>query len=299
MLPSPASTKDFYACGARVQVPNIRVSNKTKKWPNSVSTAAPLAPLDCDSRLGNSGYRRRHTVGGEREALRSHVGQLKQALTFSDDVVSSISPQAVSYCQARGCLDQVFRPGPLTRRRRVRLPGGDVGRHSCRGEVRQHRLCHLRSTTVPHTTSDRDRHHAMTTTHITQRSPSLLPVRHGDVASYPSDMLYREMRVVPANSSVHWEAELLKRVTSSTAARLGAGETAKKREREREEVSEAITARGKGGVGDRVEVENREHRTREYVRSLEDGAKPVTRGEGERSRRDVIVLDNDTTFTKV
>ena len=310
-LPCRASAKDFYACGARVQIPSIKVSNKTTKRHKSVTTVSPLARLGSE----NSVSRRRHTTGGERESFRSHVGHLKQSLTFSDDVVSTLSPQAVSYSHARGRLAHVFRAGPANSSTgglagggvRLLRGRGDVGRRDCRGEARQHPLCHLRRATVPHTERDGDRHLPVKlrpgVAPLTQRSSSLRPPLRSDVPSYPSGMLYRGLRVVPVSRSVQWEDELLQNVTSSTAARLGARRKAgKKEDEEEEEESEAMMEREKpkssvkGELDDEVEERYRGCKVEEYVRSLKEGAKPVSRRVGERGR---IVLDNDTTFTKV
>ena len=293
MLPSArrTSTKDFYACGARVQIPSIKVTNE----------AAVRHKTDLAVRPKGVVLRRRHTVssvGDAQRSLRSHVGLLKQTLTFTDDVISSRSPQSVSYRQARKDLSHVFHHVINAPRRYPRV---DVGRHNCRGDPRKHPLCHLncvQPTAIQ--SSDRER---VVPRPIHHPSPSVLPsdsVHHSRVVACPSHMLYRDMRVVPASKSVQWEEEVLKNVTSSTAIRLrAAGGRRGGREGEGEVGrGDVMVERGKVGsvLGDEVEVEKVGSGVWDYVMSLERGAKPLWRRGG---RREVITLDNDATFSKV
>lgn len=299
-----------------MQIPNIKINRpngRHKSGPdsaaaNSIATPPP-PPGSGRSRL------RRHTVGDAQSSLRAQVGELRQTLRFSEDVVSSRSPQSVSYGQARDGLSRVFLPVSRTsRRRRVQFPEltGDVGQHNCRGEPRKHPLCHLHSVQTAAPQLDRKWEGlGRQRTDPTRRVPSLPgDIHHGNIPSYPSNMLYHYMRVVPTSESVQWEEEALKTVTSSTAVRLRNTKKCRGREGKGEKGgTNAVMERGelRSAFGDEVEVESDEcvSVVQDYVTSLERGAKPLFLGagrkgrEGRRGRRDIIVLDSETTFDKV
>lgn len=90
--------------------------------------------------------------------------------------------------------------------------------------------------------------------------------------------------------------EALKNLTTSTAVRLKKDE-GRQEEGKHEELTDAITERGmsSSAVGGEVGVESEGRVNKDYVASLEQGAKPVHHTEG----RDVIALDNNTRFDKV
>ena len=256
-----------------MQIPSIQVTHRKKARRPEPRAIAP-----------STGLRRRHTVGEAQTCLRSHVGELKRTLTFSEDVISSISPQALSYQQARERLARVLRPAQVTRL------GRDVGRHNCRGDARRHPLC-LLPPAVVHEDRERSKPHRPLPPSQHQLPPSTSSTSHGNVASHPSNMLYRRIVTVPANKSVQWKEQALEKISSSTATRFRGGQ--REGREVREEVEEE-TVEVSEGVKDGGEVEGDRRRV-DYMACLERGARSVwTRG-----RRDVISLDNDTTFTKV
>ena len=203
--------------------------------------------------------------------MRSHVGELKRAMTFTEEVVTSRSPHSLSYSQARGQLPRVFLP-PLASDTTCRRPR--VGREMGARDFRRH-LCYL-SGPGPPATHDRP---AMSLSH----PPPSLPPHVSHAPSCPSGMLYRKVKIFPPSQSVHWEGRLLAGVTSSTAARLGGGA--------RGEGEEVIAVKSESVRGEEVKEGEQEN----YRDSLGKGAKPIWG----RGRGDTIVLDNNTTFTKV
>ena len=279
MLPKRPSTNDFYPCGPRVQIPSIRVSNKPKIRQKSGPEFATTAP--------RNGLMRRHTVGDVKSCLRSRVGELKQTMTFTDDVISSITPQTMSYRQAREELSRVFHcstaPNKSRQLRFPELSERELGRHNCRGAGRKHPLCHLPSS------FDRQKHYQPPISHhktVEHDGPSNNSVC---ITSYPSNMLYRRIKTVAASKSVQWEEQTLNKMTSSTAIRFR-GRDQETRETERMEMNNSRKNEDK----DEMDVEmSREEM--DYMTSLKHGARPVWTKE----KKDIILLDNDTTFTKV
>lgn len=106
-------------------------------------------------------------------------------------------------------------------------------------------------------------------------------------------MLYRRLRTVPVAKSVQWEAKVLGEVTSSTAVRLGGGSRGESVLQKEEEERSGIVENEVNGAGG--EEKEGERKKENYVACLGRGAKPIWK----RGKEHTILLDNNTTFTKV
>ena len=252
---------ELYACGAGVHVPTLRVTDERKRGGSSAAAG-----------LGEPQRRRRSRTDGQRTSLRGHVRELRRCLTFSGDVVSSRSPHAISYSQAREQLPCSFLLPPLasSRKKPDRREGlCDHRRHLCylHGPPAQGRL----TPTPSHPSSSLQPQPS----HVVSHAPSC-----------PSGMLYRKLKTVPASMSCQWEGRVLAEVTSFTAARLG-GAKKKKNKDECDDV-ESVKC-------DEVKTVEEKQEHDDYKSCLGKGARPIWK----RGRGDTLILNNNTTFNKV
>ena len=316
MLPVPGT--DFFPCGTRVQMPTLHA-------------AASVAPKESPDTPGKDTPSESRRGGLDRPTLKRHVTEeLGRTLQFSHDVVSSRSPQAVSYAKAKGEMREMYRPSSLGVILAVpNTVSEPIGRHDCRGDAKKHSLCHLRapptksrempalpaprrrSRSLPSKTAD-DADWTPQAHQLNLLSPC--PSQH-EAASSP-----RHSKMVPASASVLWEEQTLQRLSSATARRL-VEECPRARERARleellrrrwrtkgveEDVhspssSHADTALQASRTHSPISPLSRSNRPSspsplKFTNELSSGARPVCQ---QRCSGRMIILDNDTTFHKV
>ena len=197
------SEPDLFACGTSVHM----LSLSTTVGKRSVQTNATP-----DTRRSSRAPR----------TANDRITDLSRTLAFSEEVVSDISPECVSYAKAKGRMRSLFRPGDLglgVRLRRSQREGG--GRHDCRGEPKRHIPCHLRQPRqepwIPtHTSHEEKIFHAV---------PSQdLGLPHELSPRYTKDgsVEFWQAKMVPPSKSLPWEEQTLQRLSSSTTMTLSA-----------------------------------------------------------------------------
>lgn len=252
--------------------------------------------------------------------------ELGRTLQFSDDVVSSRSPQAVSYTKAKGEMGNIFRPDNLgfaltapkesTSRRDwtltnqhypCHLRGSSAKTQSLQGAVQR-----CRSRSLPSKTYDS----AGTEGRGIGQDHSFLSPRSSwrECSSMPQCS-----RMVPTSASVLWEEQTLHRLSSATARRL-VEECPRARERERLErllerrprdrvteksASVSLSSSNAGSVGatestatSAIPDQSSSPPPVKFSDELRAGAKPVHQRGGD-TGTSTIVLDSNVSFRKV
>ena len=332
MLPRRSSTGDQYTGKAGVH--NLSVTGAHGAKESSVLPPAarrcPLSPSLPDGVR----MRRRRTEGDVQSSLWRQLGELGKTLAFSEDVVSTLSPHAVSYRHARSTMHDVFRPGAdfghaQQRRKVVRFAhdarggggagggSGSIPRHDCSAEAKRPIHQQTASTATP---SRRSRRTRLANSGVDIKQPAAAGIAPATTTLSTSHTmrLYsntsdHSVPLVPASSAAVREKRKLLQFSDTNTTRLG----------EREQGGEEIHAprqpqhqrregewgrREVGGGGEGVMMQD-------YVTSLQRGAKPVTqphqgggRGGGGRRRggrggergkeEEVIILDNNLRYDK-
>ena len=219
-----ASCDQLYACGSRVHMPTV------SSTPNGAKTVTRFTKGAVEHATPSLNCKRtsKHADGGVKSSLKRQLGELGKTLAFSEDVISTRSPQSLSYQQAKDGLKRAFRPITTTEegKKGVVKPSeftGDGGRHDCRRGVKKHPLCHLNNA-YPSVRLDNKQEGISESP-----SPTLAPPRDTSLASFscpshvpslPSNMLYHRVKVLPASKSIPWEEVALQKMSSSTAAAL-------------------------------------------------------------------------------
>ena len=272
----------------------------------------------------------RSPITDNANGFKRQLTELGNTLNFTDDVISSRSPQSVPYAKARVQLRSLYKPSDLDLgQRRMKATGGRlVGRHDCRGEPRRHMPCYLSDVedAVPVTHHQRRRRGRL------ERSLTV-PLVETSRSDVGGGNLLESAKVIQPSMSVRWEEQTLNRLSSGTARRLVA-ECTKARDRER---LTAIVERRHEVEGKREQVKEESppssdptsrtkkdselqsdashmkqscpvedplsHRLpemtplgRSFLTELQEGAVPVhqRRGDGR-----TVVLDNNAHFDKV
>ena len=283
MLPSGS---DLFACRARVHVPSIRARAGRRHGRSATSAVV---------KLDSPKERRASQPLGGHQNYKKQLTELSTTLNFSDDVISSRSPQSIPYAKAKRRLRDIYRVEGFELehlRPKVTEP---VGRHDCRGQTKKHN-CYLHISaeeTPPVSRPDQRTHTSLLTKPPDENIEASRTVT--------SDVL----ETIPPSVAVLWEEQTLHRLSSETARRL-VDDCPKPKERERLEgiLDRAVPSLEQDGsgtisphLGPIVEppaVDN--EAPKDFITELEGGARPVyQRGD---SKRTTIVLDNNARFEK-
>lgn len=188
------SGPELYSCTARVHAPAL-TPPKTVRFCNIAHGGN--TGLDRVG-IGASSHSRDHAVPSP------DVSELRTTLKFDDEVVISRCPQSVSYKKALELDFGAFRPSG------ERKDGRPLGRHNCRGELKRHVPCHLRSQSLP----------ADVKAMATEPRPSLRALEEKPTVTANVSVVSFRLKTLPATASEEWEARTLQRLSSETARRL-------------------------------------------------------------------------------
>lgn len=235
MLPSPGT--DLFPCGTRVHMPSLHSpasvgnSRPNRSTPGGRTRVRSHTPKES----------RRSGISDRQMLARRTTVELGRSLQFSDDVVSSRSPQTISYAKSKGEMENIFRPDNLGFTLTT-APKESISRRDW-SLTNKHYPCHLRGSSTRVQDQQRVEHRC--------RSRSL-PGKPSDAAgstegwgvgqdhSFLSprcswrerSTVPRSSKTVPISASVLWEEQTLHRLSSATARRL-VKECPRARERER------------------------------------------------------------------
>lgn len=289
------SEPDLFACGTGVRISSLSATVDRRSAQNN---ATPDTRRPCRApRTAND-----------------RITDLSRTLAFSEEVVSDISPECVSYAKAKGRMRSLFRPGGLGLGVCLRKsPRESGGRHDCRGEPKRHIPCHLRQLRqeewIPTRTGNEEK--------IVHTVPSQnLGLPHKLSYTKDGSLEFWHAKMVPPSKSLPWEEQTLQRLSSSTTMMLSTKRGAAMTERERTMLPvkkspqkwsspEQTTFSKEQSSHHHHSCSNWERRPveteaasppKDFLTELKRGAHPVHQRRGDST---TIVLDNTTRFDKV
>ena len=286
------SEPDLFACGTGVRIPSLSATVGRR-------SAQTNAPPDT-----------RRPCRAPRTA-NDRITDLSRTLAFSEEVVSDISPECVSYAKAKGRMRSLFRPGDLGLGVCLRQsPRESGGRHDCRGEPKRHIPCHLRQPRQEQWIPTRTGHEEKLL-HTVPSQDLGLPHK----LSYTKDgsLEFWHAKMVPPSKSLPWEEQTLQRLSSSTTMMLstkrGTAMTETmlpvKKSPQKWSSSEQTTFSKEQSSHHHHSCSNWERRPvdteaasppKDFLTELKRGAHPVHQRRGDST---TIVLDNMARFDKV
>ena len=272
----------------------------------SVRTTAGKRSVRTDASTENHRTKRSSGVSC---SVKRQVSELSRTLVFSEEVVSDISPECVSYASVKGDMRTLFKPNSLGLGMQKKTMEC-VGRHDCRGEPKRHLPCHLyqprQEQAVPM--------HARDKTFHMQRSHHEFPGEHSRYAD-GSGLVLQHAMVVPPSKSLPWEEQTLQRLSTSTKTMLEANRDAvAATDRERTMLSvgksppkahrleymwssgEITLPQGPRPHTQRPTDVDVVPQPKDFLTELKRGAHPVHQRKGDGTS---IVLDNAAHFNKV
>ena len=231
----------------------------------------------------------------------SDVFELGKALKFDEEVVLSRCPQSLGYKKALEIgLNGGFIPGTTRERERTRPLA--LGRHNCRGELKRHAPCHLRSQSLP-----------LDAKLLTTTAPRLFLEALENSTPIANSCVAPE--VFPVVPSEEWEAKTLLRLSSATARRFrrqhghdltppeaepattaAAAAAVPPTSRERRETPAAKPSLADEKSRDRNKAASTPATTARYLAEFLSGALPV---HSPHCADTTIVLDNRSKYDKV
>jgi len=286
------SEPDLFACGTTVLI-------------SSVCATAGKRSVGTDA---STEHQRTKRSSGLSCNVKRQVSELSRTLAFSEEVVSDISPECVSYANARGGMRSLFKSDGLglAVQKKTREC---VGRHDCRGEPKRHLPCHLhqprqeqpmRMCAQDETLHKQPSHYEFPSEHLRYSDGSGLNLQHA--------------KVVPPSKSLPWEEQTLQQLSTSTKRMLGANRDAvAATERERTNLSIdkspqkahhlGLEHKQSSGEATFPTLQNRRladadvvPQPKDFLTELKRGAHPVYQRKGDGT---TIVLDNAAHFNKV